>query len=137
MPSELLFFVRKARICSIAGAVEVALELREERAVDKRSLSDIIAGKTATLCSEPEQRGDKSDENSFTRILGSGSYSRSGRSIEMDMNSFIGAVFSRPILWDQRNKNHHNRFVLDKLWDEVAQEFGVTSKILSLNLCII
>jgi hypothetical protein len=31
-------------------------------------------------------------------------------------------------LWDQGYSGHHNRYVLDKLWVEVAQELSCTSK---------
>ncbi|XP_054288084.1 uncharacterized protein LOC129003799 [Macrosteles quadrilineatus] len=40
----------------------------------------------------------------------------------MDVDNLISQVFMRPALWDKCDKNHHNRFVLDKLWNEVAEE---------------
>lgn len=39
---------------------------------------------------------------------------------KMDADKLIAEVFVRTPLWDQKNIHHHNRFVLDKLWDEVA-----------------
>ncbi|KAL1487721.1 hypothetical protein ABEB36_015628 [Hypothenemus hampei] len=47
----------------------------------------------------------------------------------MDNNILISEVFIRPHLWDQKNKNHHNRFVLDKLWDGVATKLNTTSMV--------
>ncbi|XP_071055239.1 uncharacterized protein [Onthophagus taurus] len=44
----------------------------------------------------------------------------------MDVDCLIGEVFVRSPLWDQKNKNHHNRFVLDKLWHEVAVKLSTT-----------
>ena len=46
----------------------------------------------------------------------------------MDTDKLVSAVFIRNALWDQRDVQHHNRFVLDKLWDEVAAEMKTTSK---------
>ena len=46
----------------------------------------------------------------------------------MDIDSLISEIFVRPSLWDQKDKNHHNRFVLDKLWDEVAIKLNTTRK---------
>ena len=33
----------------------------------------------------------------------------------MNIDMLIGEVFLRSPLWDQKDKNHHNRFILDKL----------------------
>lgn len=46
----------------------------------------------------------------------------------MDMELLISCVFAKNPLWDQNDDNHHNRFILDKLWDEVASEMKSTSK---------
>lgn len=46
----------------------------------------------------------------------------------MDIEQLISAVFTRDALWDQRNPQHHNRYLLDKLWDAVAEELRTTSK---------
>lgn len=46
----------------------------------------------------------------------------------MDIDKLITEVFIRAPLWDQTNKHHHNRFVLDKSWDEVAAVLKTTRK---------
>lgn len=46
----------------------------------------------------------------------------------MDINKLIGLVKERIPLWNQGDSGHHNRYVLDKLWGEVAQELNSTSK---------
>jgi hypothetical protein len=50
--------------------------------------------------------------------------------IEMfyDTDKLISLVHLRKALWDQGYSGHHNRYVSDKLWVEVAQELGCTSK---------
>ncbi|XP_044760300.1 uncharacterized protein LOC123317754 [Coccinella septempunctata] len=40
----------------------------------------------------------------------------------MDVDLLISEIFVRPPLWDQNNKNHHNRFISDKLWGQVAHK---------------
>ena len=47
---------------------------------------------------------------------------------EMDVELLISKVFLRKPLWDQKDRQHHNRFVLDRLWDEVAEEMKTTTK---------
>ncbi|KAL1506356.1 hypothetical protein ABEB36_005736 [Hypothenemus hampei] len=44
----------------------------------------------------------------------------------MDIETLISEIFIRSPLWDQKSKYHHNRFVLDKLWDEVAVKLNTT-----------
>uniref|UniRef100_T1H7P0 Uncharacterized protein n=1 Tax=Rhodnius prolixus TaxID=13249 RepID=T1H7P0_RHOPR len=44
----------------------------------------------------------------------------------MDIETFIGSVFLKKPLWDQKDPLHHNRFVLDKEWDDVAKQFNTT-----------
>jgi hypothetical protein len=50
----------------------------------------------------------------------------------MDTNKLISLVHVRTALWDQGDSRHHNRYVLDKLWGEVAHELCSTSKYISL-----
>ncbi|PNF27309.1 hypothetical protein B7P43_G02772 [Cryptotermes secundus] len=45
----------------------------------------------------------------------------------MDTDKLISLVHLRRTLWDQGDSRHHNRYVLDKLWGEVAQELNCTS----------
>lgn len=47
----------------------------------------------------------------------------------MDLNVLIREVHKRQPLWDQRHSDHHNRFVLDKFWDEVAAKLKCTSEL--------
>ncbi|KAL1489914.1 hypothetical protein ABEB36_013840 [Hypothenemus hampei] len=47
----------------------------------------------------------------------------------MDIDLLISEVFTRTPLWDQKDKNHHNRFILDKKWDEVAENLNTTRAI--------
>lgn len=46
----------------------------------------------------------------------------------MDVDILISEIFVRPPLWDQKDKNHHNRFILDKLWKELAVKLNTTRK---------
>jgi hypothetical protein len=46
----------------------------------------------------------------------------------MITDKLISLVHLRRTLWDQGDSRHHNRYVLDKLWGEVAQELSCTSK---------
>ena len=50
-------------------------------------------------------------------------------------NALISLVYKRRALWDQKDRNHHNRYILDKLWEEVATELHSTSK-LSITIYI-
>lgn len=45
----------------------------------------------------------------------------------MDTDKLISLVHLRRTLWDQGDSRHHNRYVLDKLWGEVAQELSCSS----------
>lgn len=47
----------------------------------------------------------------------------------MDIETLISAIFVKSPLWDQKDAQHHNRYILDKLWDEVAEEMKSTSKL--------
>lgn len=40
----------------------------------------------------------------------------------MNTEDLINSVEIRRPLWDQQDPTHHNRYVLDKLWDEIAKE---------------
>lgn len=58
---------------------------------------------------------------------------QSVRTLEVNMSSvdierLVSSVFSRPAIWDISHEAHHNRFILDKLWQEVALETGCSSK---------
>ncbi|XP_067617613.1 uncharacterized protein [Eurosta solidaginis] len=43
----------------------------------------------------------------------------------MDIDQIISEIFSRPALWDQKNKLYHNRVYVEKLWTSVAAEIKV------------
>lgn len=47
---------------------------------------------------------------------------------KMDIDQIISEIFSRPALWDQKNKLYHNRVFVEKLWTSVAAEIKVPSK---------
>jgi hypothetical protein len=53
--------------------------------------------------------------------------------VYMDVNKLISLVHVRTALWDKGDARHHNRYVLDKLWGEVAHELCSTSKYNSLS----
>jgi len=40
----------------------------------------------------------------------------------------ILSVYVRNVLWNQKNKNYHNRLILDKNWEEISKELNETSK---------
>ncbi|CAH1997433.1 unnamed protein product [Acanthoscelides obtectus] len=40
----------------------------------------------------------------------------------MDVVQLINSVYHRRAIWDQSHPDHRNRYVLDKLWEEVANE---------------
>ncbi|XP_053958793.1 transcription factor Adf-1-like [Anastrepha ludens] len=44
---------------------------------------------------------------------------------EVDINQIISEIFSRPALWDQKNKLYHNRVCVEKLWTSVVAEIKV------------
>lgn len=41
--------------------------------------------------------------------------------------NFINAIQERPILWDKRNKNYHNRLLSYREWEDLAKLTGTTS----------
>ncbi|XP_011198110.2 uncharacterized protein LOC105222462 [Bactrocera dorsalis] len=43
----------------------------------------------------------------------------------MDINLLISEVFARPALWDRKNKNYHNRQLVEHLWKSVAREMNL------------
>lgn len=45
-----------------------------------------------------------------------------------DTEKLISLVFVREPIWDQKNKNHHNSVILNKLWKEISNEFDVSGK---------
>ncbi|XP_039962929.1 uncharacterized protein LOC120776384 [Bactrocera tryoni] len=46
-------------------------------------------------------------------------------STNMDINLLISEVFARPALWDRKNKNYHNRQLVEHLWKSVAREMNL------------
>ncbi|XP_067012415.2 uncharacterized protein [Anabrus simplex] len=44
----------------------------------------------------------------------------------MDKEQLISEVFRKTAIWDQCHKSHHNRYVLEKCWEEVAANSGIT-----------
>jgi hypothetical protein len=44
------------------------------------------------------------------------------------MEALIAEVYKRPVLWDHRNKEYHNRQCVDTAWSSVAHKLGVGSK---------
>lgn len=52
---------------------------------------------------------------------------------QLNVDKFINSVYTRGPLWDQRDDGHHNRFILNKLWDDVGREFGITRESLNID----
>ncbi|XP_041984271.1 uncharacterized protein LOC121736869 [Aricia agestis] len=48
------------------------------------------------------------------------------RTIDVDMNKLIDLVKERELIWNRQLKGHHNWYLLDENWKEIAQELGVT-----------
>ena len=44
------------------------------------------------------------------------------------MEALIAEVHKRPVLWDHRNKEYHNRQCVDTAWNSVAHKLGIGSK---------
>ena len=42
--------------------------------------------------------------------------------------ALISEVFKRPVLWDHRIKNYHNRNFVDKEWRNLSQTLNISSK---------
>jgi hypothetical protein len=51
----------------------------------------------------------------------------------MDIEQLIGAVYSKKALWQQQDVNHHNRGVIDKLWEQISVALGSNSKYIKLH----
>lgn len=49
---------------------------------------------------------------------------------EMNADKLIHAVYKRPELWDPKHIGHNNRMLVNKLWQEVAEEVGTDSKLI-------
>jgi hypothetical protein len=48
--------------------------------------------------------------------------------VAMDKMYLIALVRHMLPLWDQRDKNYHNRNLNPKLWDEIGEKLNVTGK---------
>lgn len=46
----------------------------------------------------------------------------------MEVEKLISAVFAHECLWNQAHPDHHNRFVLEKEWEEVSTSLNIKSK---------
>jgi len=46
----------------------------------------------------------------------------------MDKTYLIELFRDTPPLWNQRDKNYHNRAIKPKLWDEIGEKLNVTGK---------
>jgi len=42
--------------------------------------------------------------------------------------ALISEVFKRPVLWEYKIKNYHNRDVVDKEWRNLSQTLNIRSK---------
>nr|XP_036220641.1 uncharacterized protein LOC106627975 isoform X2 [Bactrocera oleae] len=55
----------------------------------------------------------------------------------MDINMLISEVFARPALWDRKNKNYHNRMLVEHLWESVASEMNLQRELeVPPSLCV-
>jgi hypothetical protein len=74
-------------------------------------------------------------------VAGSGADSRAHKSVclfpaywsvfspvKMDCELLISEVFSKKPLWQLSHRQHHNRGVLDKVWDKVANKMNSSRK---------
>lgn len=50
----------------------------------------------------------------------------------MDVTVLTSEVFKREMLWNQAHPDHHNRFILEKKWEEVSNILNVASKYTNL-----
>lgn len=55
-------------------------------------------------------------------------YSSASCSRSMDAEELIREVFIRESLWNQAHPDHHNRFILEKQWEEIGKNMNATSK---------
>ncbi|KAL1517853.1 hypothetical protein ABEB36_001561 [Hypothenemus hampei] len=51
--------------------------------------------------------------------------------MDVDVERLIILVQERPVLYNIMMKNHHNRDLLEKLWEEISTEVGVGVSLLS------
>uniref|UniRef100_T1IDG9 MADF domain-containing protein n=1 Tax=Rhodnius prolixus TaxID=13249 RepID=T1IDG9_RHOPR len=49
------------------------------------------------------------------------------QSFKKDVEKLISAVFTHECLWNQAHPDHHNRFVLEKEWEEVSTSLNIKS----------
>lgn len=56
-------------------------------------------------------------------------HSTSDQREDMDVEKLIGLVQSKPPLWNQAHPDHQNRFVVAKLWDDIATEMNTDRKL--------
>jgi len=52
----------------------------------------------------------------------------------MDKTYLIELVRDVPPLWDQRDKNYHNRDLKPNLWDETGEKLNITGKVKKLKV---
>ena len=48
--------------------------------------------------------------------------------VEMDKTYLIELVRDMSPLWDERDKNYHNRDFKLKLWDDIGEKLNITGK---------
>ncbi|XP_073990811.1 uncharacterized protein [Rhodnius prolixus] len=48
----------------------------------------------------------------------------------MEVEKLISAVFAHECLWNQAHPDHHNRFVLEKEWEEVSTSLNIKKDII-------
>jgi len=46
----------------------------------------------------------------------------------MMAEALISEVFKRPVLWDHRIKNYHNRDFVDREWRNLSQTLNISSR---------
>lgn len=47
----------------------------------------------------------------------------------MEKEQLINSVYHRSAIWNQAHPDHRNRYVLDRLWAEVAEENKTTGRL--------
>jgi len=48
--------------------------------------------------------------------------------------ALISEVYKRPVLWDHKIKNYHNRGFVDKEWRSLSQTINISSKYYYIGL---
>lgn len=56
--------------------------------------------------------------------------------VVLDTEKLISKVQERTSLWDTSSASYHNRDISKKLWSEIADELGCTSKFSKLGLTL-